>query len=164
MWLARVVSLLTPVEFQPMGAGADRVQFATDPQSPLSGPVRCCDVTDLYQAFSQRTSPGRLWISLDSGLLFVLVWAGRKRLNQKQKPQHFPRATNLKENRPTHKKADTTLNDGQPLVQVPDPLPPPRPTPATTTLIPPTIVPLMLQKMATPPPSNDAPAQVKSIP
>jgi hypothetical protein len=35
----------------------------------VSGPAHCCDVTDLYQAFSQRTGPGRLWISLDSGLL-----------------------------------------------------------------------------------------------
>ena len=54
---------------QPMGAGTDRLQLATYPQSPFSGPARCCDVTDLYQAFSQRTGPGRLWISLDSGLL-----------------------------------------------------------------------------------------------
>src|SRR6516162_6208766 len=45
------------------------LQFATYPQSPSSGPVRCCDVTDLYQAFSQRTGPGRLWISLSA--LFV---------------------------------------------------------------------------------------------
>ena len=44
-------------------------QLATYPQSPFSGPAHCCDVTDLYQAFSQRTGPGRLWISLDSGLL-----------------------------------------------------------------------------------------------
>jgi hypothetical protein len=52
-----------------MGAGAARLQLATYPQSPFSGPAHCCDVTDLYQAFSQRTGPGRLWISLDSGLL-----------------------------------------------------------------------------------------------
>jgi hypothetical protein len=49
-----------------MGAGAARVQLATYPQSPFSGPARCCDVTDLYQAFSQRTGPRRLWISLDA--------------------------------------------------------------------------------------------------
>src|SRR6516165_4529747 len=29
------------------GCAADRVQLATYPQSPFSGPVRCCDVTDL---------------------------------------------------------------------------------------------------------------------
>src|ERR1700730_3098851 len=57
-----------------MGAGAARVQLATYPQSTFSGPARCCDVTDLYQAFSQRTGPGRLWISLDAGLLFVWIW------------------------------------------------------------------------------------------
>jgi hypothetical protein len=66
-----------------MGAGADRVQLATYPQSPFSGPARCCDVTDLYQAFSQRTGPGRLWISLDAGLLFVLD-RGRAKKQQAQ--------------------------------------------------------------------------------
>jgi hypothetical protein len=50
------------------GRWSRRVQLATYPQSPLSGPARCCDVTDLYQAFSQRTGPGRLWISLGAGL------------------------------------------------------------------------------------------------
>ena len=68
-----------------MGAGADRVQLATYPQSPFSGPARCFDVTDLYQAFSQRTGPGRLWISLDAGLLFILDWARAK--SSKRKPQ-----------------------------------------------------------------------------
>src|SRR6202022_5103178 len=76
-----------------MGAGADRVQLTTYPQSPFSGPARCCDVTDLYQAFSQRTSPGRLWISLDAGLLFVLDWGGpkssKRKPSQKEKPQQF---------------------------------------------------------------------------
>jgi hypothetical protein len=62
--------ILPKPERQTMGAGADRVQLATYPQSPFSGPARCCDVTDLYQAFSQRTGPGRLWISLGAGLLF----------------------------------------------------------------------------------------------
>ena len=66
-----------------MGAGAARVQLATYPQSPFSGPARCCDVTDLYQAFSQRTGPGRLWISLDAGVLFVLDW-GRVKKQQDQ--------------------------------------------------------------------------------
>jgi len=44
-------------------------QLATYPQSPLSGPACCCDVVDLYQAFSQPTGPGRLWISLVAILL-----------------------------------------------------------------------------------------------
>jgi hypothetical protein len=56
-------------ERQTLGAGAARVQLATYPQSPLSGPARCCDVTDLCQAFSQRTGPGRLWISLSADSL-----------------------------------------------------------------------------------------------
>ena len=43
-----------------MGADTDRVQLATYPQSPFPGPVRCCDVADLYQAFSQRTGPGAI--------------------------------------------------------------------------------------------------------
>jgi hypothetical protein len=60
-------------ESQTLGPGVDRVQLATYPQSPLAGPARCCDVTDLYQAFSQRTGPGRLWISLDAGLLFIVA-------------------------------------------------------------------------------------------
>jgi len=41
-----------------MGAETDRVQLATYPQSPFPGPVRCCDVADLYQAFSQLTGRG----------------------------------------------------------------------------------------------------------
>jgi hypothetical protein len=90
----KVKPTLPKPERQTMGAGAARVQRATYPQSPFSGPARCCDVTDLYQAFSQRTGPGRLWISLDAGLSFVLDWAGRKRLNQKQKSQHFQQASN----------------------------------------------------------------------
>ncbi len=73
-----------------LGAGADRVQLATYPQSPFSGPARCCDVTDLYQAFSPRTGPGRLWISLDAGLLFVLDGQAQKsNPSEKQKPQQF---------------------------------------------------------------------------
>src|SRR6516164_4556000 len=60
---------MTEPERQTLGAGAPRVQLATYPQSPLSGPLCCCDVTDLYQAFSQPTGPGRLWISLSAGLL-----------------------------------------------------------------------------------------------
>ena len=68
------------------------LQFATYPQSPSSGPVRCCDVTDLYQAFSQRTGPGRLWISLSA--LFV---AGFGYLpNPKINTRYFTQANNLK--------------------------------------------------------------------
>ncbi len=33
------------------------------------GVQRCCDVAYLYQAFSQHTGPGRLWISLSTILL-----------------------------------------------------------------------------------------------
>ena len=33
------------------------------------GRRRCCDVAYLYQAFSQHTGPGRLWISLSTILL-----------------------------------------------------------------------------------------------
>jgi hypothetical protein len=33
------------------------------------GPACCCDVAYLYQAFSQPTGPGRLWISLGAILL-----------------------------------------------------------------------------------------------
>ena len=55
------------------GLGVGWLQLATYPQSPFSGPVGCCDVTDLYQAFSQRTSPGRLWISLSADSLLVLA-------------------------------------------------------------------------------------------
>src|SRR5262245_26312695 len=55
--------LLEP-ERQTLGSGVARPQLATYPQSPSSGPVRCCDVTDLSQAFSQPPGPGRLWISL----------------------------------------------------------------------------------------------------
>src|SRR5215469_14249258 len=47
-------------ERQMLGAGAGWLQLATYPQSPFSGPVRCCDVTDLSQAFSQRTVPGAI--------------------------------------------------------------------------------------------------------
>jgi hypothetical protein len=49
----------------PVGlAGVGWPQLATYPQSPFSGPACCCDVAYLSQAFSQPTSPGRLWISL----------------------------------------------------------------------------------------------------
>ena len=44
-------------------------QLATYPQSPFSGPACCCDVAYLTQAFSQPTSPGRLWISLGANSL-----------------------------------------------------------------------------------------------
>jgi hypothetical protein len=41
-----------------------RLQCATYPQSPISAPACCCDVTDPGRAFSQQAGPGRLWISL----------------------------------------------------------------------------------------------------
>src|SRR5262249_23483096 len=59
------------------------LQLATYPQSPFSGPARCCDVTDLYQAFSQRTGPGRLWISLGA-LLQQPISATEKQLTTAQ--------------------------------------------------------------------------------
>ena len=49
--------------------GVEWPQLATYPQSPFSGPACCCDVAYLYQAFSQPTGPGRLWISLGASLL-----------------------------------------------------------------------------------------------
>jgi hypothetical protein len=39
------------------------------PTIAFSGPACCCDVAYLYQAFSQPTGPGRLWISLGASLL-----------------------------------------------------------------------------------------------
>src|SRR5271165_2938179 len=74
---SKVNPSLPKSERQTLGAGADGPQLATYPQSPFSGPVRCCDVTDLYQAFSQRTGPGRLWISLGANLLLVLSGQGQ---------------------------------------------------------------------------------------
>src|SRR6516162_719065 len=64
------------------------LQLATYPQSPFSGPARCCDVTDLYQAFSQRTGPGRLWISLGA-ILQQPISAPEKQLTT---AQPFPRS------------------------------------------------------------------------
>jgi len=60
-------------ERQTIGAGAEWPQLATYPQSPFSGPAGCCDVAYLSQAFSQPTSPGRLWISLGASLLLVPI-------------------------------------------------------------------------------------------
>jgi hypothetical protein len=57
---------------QIMDSQEPRAQCATCPQSPSSGPSRCCDVTDLCQAFSQRAGPGRLWTSLDAPRLVTL--------------------------------------------------------------------------------------------
>jgi hypothetical protein len=37
----------------------------------FSGPPRCCDVTNLYQAFSQHAGPGRLCTSLDAPRLIT---------------------------------------------------------------------------------------------
>ena len=71
-----------------MGAGAARLQLATYPQSPFSGPARCCDVTDLYQAFSQRTGPGRLWISLDAPVCCPLsIDRATKKPSRKNQPK-----------------------------------------------------------------------------
>jgi hypothetical protein len=61
--------ILTKPERQILGFADAWPQCATYPQSPFSEPVRCCDVANLYQAFSQPTGPGRLWISLDALLL-----------------------------------------------------------------------------------------------
>ncbi len=71
-----------------MGAGAARLQLATYPQSPFSGPAHCCDVTDLYQAFSQRTGPGRLWISLDAPVCCPLsIDRATKKPSRKNQPK-----------------------------------------------------------------------------
>ncbi len=65
-------------------------QLATYP--PFSGPACCCDVTYLYQTFSQHAGPGRLWISLGAGLLYVPNGATSqlliKRKLIKRKPAH----------------------------------------------------------------------------
>jgi hypothetical protein len=68
------------------------LQFATYPQSPSSGPVRCCDVTDLYQAFSQRTGPGRLWISLSAPFVAGFGYPPNPKINTR----YFTQANNLK--------------------------------------------------------------------
>jgi len=74
-----------------MGADATRVQLATYPQSPLSGPARCCDVTDLCQGFRAAHRPGAIMDK--SGRRFVARLgprAPRKGPHQwKQKPQDF---------------------------------------------------------------------------
>ena len=55
------------------------------PTIAFLGPARCCDVTDLYQAFSQRTGPGRLWISRTPGC--CSFWIGtRPKKQQAQTP------------------------------------------------------------------------------
>jgi hypothetical protein len=81
-----------------MSADTDRVQLATYPQSPFPGPVRCCDVADLYQAFSQRTGPG---VIMDkSGRRLVAFGEKEKR------PKHFQLQLNIKNN-PLHPLRDT---------------------------------------------------------
>src|SRR6266404_9731420 len=71
-----------------MGAGAARLQLATYPHSPFAGPAHCCDVTDLYQAFSQRTGPGRLWISLDAPVCCPLsIDRATKKPSRKNQPK-----------------------------------------------------------------------------
>ena len=47
-------------------SGGTRLQFATYPQSPDSGPLCCCDVMNPCRAFSQQSGPGRLRISLSA--------------------------------------------------------------------------------------------------
>src|SRR5215467_8329850 len=88
------------------------LQLATYPQSPFSGPARCCDVTDLCQAFSQRTGPGRLWISLSADSFARL---GRREgshekapINESKKTQTFS-ASNLNQ-----KKNEPPPSNGQP--------------------------------------------------
>jgi len=88
---SKVNPSLLKTQRQTLGAGAHWPQLATYPQSPFSGPVRCCDVTDLYQAFSQRTGPGRLWISLGAHWLFVLSGQGQNCHAQTQPRHRYPR-------------------------------------------------------------------------
>ena len=74
------------------GLGVGWLQLATYPQSPFSGPVGCCDVTDLYQAFSQRTSPGRLWISLSARFVARFGYPPRPKIDTR----YFTQANNPK--------------------------------------------------------------------
>src|SRR6516162_11003313 len=74
------------------GLGVGWLQLATYPQSPSSGPVGCCDVTDLYQAFSQRTGPGRLWISLSARFVARFGYPPRPKIDTR----HFTQANNPK--------------------------------------------------------------------
>jgi hypothetical protein len=48
-----------------------RIQLATYPQSPFSGPVRCCEVTNLYQAFRAAHRPGAIMDKSGAGLVFA---------------------------------------------------------------------------------------------
>jgi transposase InsO family protein len=57
--LANIAAESSP-ERQTLGSGVDWLQLATYPQSPFSGPVRCCDVKDLYQAFRAAHRPGAI--------------------------------------------------------------------------------------------------------
>ena len=67
-------------------------QLTTYPQTPFSGPAPCCDVTDLYQAFSQRTGPGRFWTSLHAGLLRIT-----NQMHEHMKPNSLNRAKEIKQ-------------------------------------------------------------------
>ena len=73
--LFRAPSFATFSQSKPLlpAAVKDR-EPATYPQSPFPGRFRCSDVTDLYQAFSQHTGPGRLWLSLSA--ISLPIWAG----------------------------------------------------------------------------------------
>jgi len=78
------------------GLGVGWLQLATYPQSPFSGPVGCCDVTDLYQAFSQRTSPGRLWISLSARFVARFGYPPRPKIDTRYfTPANNPKTCNL---------------------------------------------------------------------
>jgi hypothetical protein len=95
-------------ERQTIGAGAEWPQLATYPQSPSSGPACCCDVVYLCQAFSQPTSPGRLWISLGASLL--LVPSGGKRPPRTQRAKIFSQLLTKRKPRPHTKKPTLPAN------------------------------------------------------
>ena len=66
-------------QLEPSGAQEDprwpRVAATRDlPTIAFSGPACCCDVAYLSQAFSQPTSPGRLWISLGANSWPDISW------------------------------------------------------------------------------------------
>lgn len=61
--MGSVLSIHSALSTESDIAGA-RLQIATYPQSPGSGPACCCDVMVPCRAFSQHSGPGRLWISL----------------------------------------------------------------------------------------------------
>src|SRR6516162_1192896 len=78
-------------ERQTLGAGAARTQLATYPQSPLSGPARCCDVTDLYQAFRAAHRPGAIMDKSERRFVACLGPVGPRKgpISERKKPQRF---------------------------------------------------------------------------